>query len=1500
MWRWTALVVLAVLHKNISSQPITDNSSDDTPTAHLDLEESCSCEDLEKSIIRRDVRYDDAIDASSRDVDDCSCRFRYTDSQGASSLLFPTAMRSAGTDLRPGDKKEPKPLFNPEVDLASSVLEQLRVATDEEYQEALARDAAKSAGRAVEDVVFEDATPQESANMVTIVVNPKAADSDNVIPQASNIKQSRCVNPLQRASSPSLSDRLKLSKKRPYYKNLQDLDSEVGASMIEEQKISVKSPLENNNLKSIVTSNDIEDNCNVPDLRSTSEDPYQNKFEKYDKTSSSLLQSIKDRIRPLSRIPKFKLQRSESATTTNDLSPAPSTIYEQATKKVPYERTKSHLEDIKQQNRPFSITNLLNLKDVELIPLKDLFSKQAKTSNSLKSGKLLPSMFEQDHGEISNESETEVAEDWQNTRPTLRNDPLDKVITKPRSTSSIINLKRTPVETSIYRDNCNNEKESIELNREVHRNDYNKPTEVLSSILQYDDGEFSIENDEQDSDSGTTLYTEINESTTDSINDPEPSPSHINFEIGPKETLNINDGCDSVGLTKEADTEIGEGKPRSTEILDTIPVLNDALPKATFDNSNDCVGNNNRQDLITDASNTVSNTIDQLETRSSEIQNVEPDYFKPNNIEGDDESKMTKEPRPKLLDPIAIDKTISNIKSYILKKKEDLNKIKTSIKNRNIPNQESEDNSVTRNINEDCTNEASVLISTVNSIDLNDNFEVFTTTKLDLADDRLENTSTTPLPNVSNDYTQDTCVSAEISMQDLQQLSDSILQQEERQLTNVECNKSSNEEELDSSQKNSEGSDFLDSDSSASTPNQAVVEPENFDNMQDESEGINAACNTDFPSQIDVNAQASEMNISTIPKASETLGMHSTFNQPITPTLDLFKNSLKDINDVLKLPPLDPLKEKIAKFFDKNERNTEDIFPVAVKSKPLNILNSFKTTDLNSPNFPVQTPFLRLSEDHDFDHLEETRKSSSLPNMPNVDPQSYKSESSVSRGLQGKPVNLKSALEDNKVSEKYLKASNNLNDHLNPLNDLRSQLTDSSVEASNNIYSSLRNTQNAVESKLRQLKNNNMNLLKTPIQSSSSLLDTLTQNHEDMNDKLRSLHVDFNDRVESMRNDLIDSSKRLTSGYGGPKPSLKSPNIFNKPGYENINHKLRALHMDFSDRIESMRNDIIDRSKPLTDVWRGTKSNLRSSSNFNKQNKPNKPLKKTWKASNTREPQLSSTRKQMPSRTSLASKTLDLKKLRMPAAASVPVPRTVQIPELKTTSSKLPPSLRKVSLNNDRNLNEDVSRSFGGQASTLQLPSTLRNRINLKKENTVTVSFSTTPRPEKLNIPNFRSTIPQNTAKGRTNFETRPIYEDRNRSPSILKKSKTSVLNYDQPNKYRYSNREVNEKLLTNPIGLKEKSQLKVSETALQSWPKASESAFLSKVKDAVRERLSYLNSAKALKQSMQGDKAKDMRELSVLKSDMTRSASENKEIVHKQMLKENVSYNCKMTCTKD
>lgn len=88
-------------------------------------------------------------------------------------------------------KEDPKPLLNPEVDLASSVLETLREVTDQEYQEALVRDAAKGVLKLMEPE-FPESQPR---NVVNIIVTPKDRINDDTISEASEIQGSSCVPP---------------------------------------------------------------------------------------------------------------------------------------------------------------------------------------------------------------------------------------------------------------------------------------------------------------------------------------------------------------------------------------------------------------------------------------------------------------------------------------------------------------------------------------------------------------------------------------------------------------------------------------------------------------------------------------------------------------------------------------------------------------------------------------------------------------------------------------------------------------------------------------------------------------------------------------------------------------------------------------------------------------------------------------------------------------------------------------------------------------------------------------------------------------------------------------------------------------------------------------------------------------------------------------------------------------------------------------------------------
>lgn len=79
-----------------SSQPVTENSENARQTRQLDFGECCPCPVPGQG----SVDADDGVFVRARDVDDCPCRPRSSDSEGASSMFFPSSMRSIGNFVR--------------------------------------------------------------------------------------------------------------------------------------------------------------------------------------------------------------------------------------------------------------------------------------------------------------------------------------------------------------------------------------------------------------------------------------------------------------------------------------------------------------------------------------------------------------------------------------------------------------------------------------------------------------------------------------------------------------------------------------------------------------------------------------------------------------------------------------------------------------------------------------------------------------------------------------------------------------------------------------------------------------------------------------------------------------------------------------------------------------------------------------------------------------------------------------------------------------------------------------------------------------------------------------------------------------------------------------------------------------------------------------------------------------------------------------------------------
>ncbi|XP_047538106.1 putative uncharacterized protein DDB_G0282133 [Vanessa atalanta] len=191
MWKWFILLWLSQW-RTLSSEPLI--SENIRESRQLNFAECCPCHESQTS-----ADYD-AMEAATT-LDSCPCQSAL-DSESAPSIFIPT-VRAVEPFMRSSEVKTPKPLLKPEVGLASSVLETLQEVTDQEYQEALVRDATRTALNDREENLLEPEMDNIPRNIVNIILQPKDGHTiDDVMPEASHVQETRCVHPpLSRANS---------------------------------------------------------------------------------------------------------------------------------------------------------------------------------------------------------------------------------------------------------------------------------------------------------------------------------------------------------------------------------------------------------------------------------------------------------------------------------------------------------------------------------------------------------------------------------------------------------------------------------------------------------------------------------------------------------------------------------------------------------------------------------------------------------------------------------------------------------------------------------------------------------------------------------------------------------------------------------------------------------------------------------------------------------------------------------------------------------------------------------------------------------------------------------------------------------------------------------------------------------------------------------------------------------------------------------------------------
>ncbi|CAH2241531.1 jg864 [Pararge aegeria aegeria] len=188
MWKRLLVLALLVQRKLIASEQVNGETENKRTSRQLNFGDCCPCpgqatfHDLESATTR--------LDAASVGDDSCPCRST-SDSEGASSMFRPVFRAIDPSVSTLPKKEERKPLLNPEVGLASSVLETLREVTDQEYQEALERDAARSASKIMDPEISEI----EPSNVVNIILSPKEENNDDIISEATENKGTSCILP---------------------------------------------------------------------------------------------------------------------------------------------------------------------------------------------------------------------------------------------------------------------------------------------------------------------------------------------------------------------------------------------------------------------------------------------------------------------------------------------------------------------------------------------------------------------------------------------------------------------------------------------------------------------------------------------------------------------------------------------------------------------------------------------------------------------------------------------------------------------------------------------------------------------------------------------------------------------------------------------------------------------------------------------------------------------------------------------------------------------------------------------------------------------------------------------------------------------------------------------------------------------------------------------------------------------------------------------------------
>ncbi|XP_045539284.1 uncharacterized protein PF11_0213-like [Papilio machaon] len=191
----------------ISCQPVTESIRD---TRQTNFEECCPCSRDDGSDFRDpDMSPNSPMGSFNQEADDCPCRFSEIDSQVSPSIFRPFILRNSQPSEREQQLKQ-KPLLQPEVGLASSVLETIQKATDEEYKEALEREASRSLVEI--ESGYHDSEPAKLAAINTnSPLDPLFDNASPVLKNIMKLKDVELLPPKELFGKHLSEDKLKLS-----------------------------------------------------------------------------------------------------------------------------------------------------------------------------------------------------------------------------------------------------------------------------------------------------------------------------------------------------------------------------------------------------------------------------------------------------------------------------------------------------------------------------------------------------------------------------------------------------------------------------------------------------------------------------------------------------------------------------------------------------------------------------------------------------------------------------------------------------------------------------------------------------------------------------------------------------------------------------------------------------------------------------------------------------------------------------------------------------------------------------------------------------------------------------------------------------------------------------------------------------------------------------------------------------------------------------------------